>query len=174
MREKRTLQGKEMAFLDKFALTLNRILMIIGCGLLIVMIFLTCANIFLRTVWVPIQGTYELMGYVGAVLTAFALGYTQIHRGHISVDLLVLGFSPKIQKILEGINNLACMLFFALVAWRIAGYGNTLWRTGEITETLRIVYYPFVYAVALGCATLSLIFLTNLLRPIFAGKEENP
>lgn len=163
-----------MAFLNKFALVLNRLLMTIGCALLFVMIFLTCANIFLRTIWVPIQGTYELMGYFGAVLTAFALGYTQIHRGHISVDLLVLGFSPRTRKTLEGINSLVCTVFFGLVAWRIALYGTTLWNTGEVTETLRIVYYPFVYGVALGCATLSLIFLTELLRSFFPAKEETP
>jgi TRAP-type C4-dicarboxylate transport system permease small subunit len=163
-----------MAFLNKFARVLNRVLMAIGCGLLILMIFLTCANIFLRTVWVPIQGTYELMGYFGAVLTAFALGYTQIHRGHISVDLVVLGFSPRTRKALEGINNLVCAVFFALVAWRITLYGTTLWNTGEITETLRIAYYPFVYGVALGCAALSLIFLTDLLHSFFRAKEATP
>jgi TRAP-type C4-dicarboxylate transport system permease small subunit len=168
------LTGTVMGFLNKFALNLNRFLMLIGCALLILMISLTCANIFLRTIWVPIQGTYELMGYFGAVLTAFALGYTQIHRGHISVDLLVLGFSKKTQKALGGINDLVCMVFFGLVAWRITLYGTTLWRTGEVTETLRIVYYPFVYAVALGCATLSLIFLTDLLRSFFQAKEESP
>ncbi|MDQ1335843.1 MAG: hypothetical protein QG552_2793 [Thermodesulfobacteriota bacterium] len=161
-----------MAFLNKFALALNRLLMAIGCGLMVLMIFLTCANILLRTVWVPIQGTYELMGYFGAVLTAFALGYAQIHRGHISVDLLVLGFSPTIRRILEGINALICMVFFGLVAWRIARYGTTLRNTGEVTETLLIVYYPFIYAVALGCASLSLIFLTDLLRSFFPTKEE--
>lgn len=166
--------GENMAFLDRLTLTLNRLLMILACGLLIVMIFLTCANIFLRTVWVPIQGTYELMGYFGAVLTAFALGYTQIHRGHISVDLVVLGFSKKAQKILEALNALICMTFFGLVAWRITLYGTTLWQTGEVTETLRIVYYPFVYGVALGCATLSLIFLTELVRSVISAKEETP
>lgn len=161
-----------MAFLDIFARTLNRVLMAIGCGLLVVMIFLTCGNIFLRTVWVPIQGTYELMGYFGAVLTAFALGYTQIHRGHISVDILVLGFSPKVRRVLEGISSIICMLFFGLVAWRVARYGTTLWTTGEVTETLRIVYYPFVYGVALGCATLALIFLTDLLHSLLPKKED--
>ena len=163
-----------MAFLNKLALTLNRLLMAIGCGLLMVMIFLTCANIFLRTIWVPIQGTYELMGYFGAVLTAFALGYTQMRRGHISVDLVVMEFSPKVQKILEGVNAFICMAFFALVAWRITRFGTTLWQTGEVTETLRIVYYPFVYGVALGCATLSLIFLTNLIQSFVPAKEETP
>jgi len=163
-----------MAFLNTLALALNRLLMAIGCGLLMVMIFLTCANIFLRTIWVPIQGTYELMGYVGAVLTAFALGYTQLRRGHISVDLVVMAFSPKVQKILEGVNAFICMAFFALVAWRITRIGTTLWQTGEVTETLRIVYYPFVYGVALGCASLSLIFLTNLIQAVIPAKEETP
>jgi hypothetical protein len=59
------------------------------------------------------------------------------------------------------------MVFFALVSWQIAKYATTLWKTGELTETLRIVYYPFTYGVAFGCATLSLVFLTDLLKSVF-------
>jgi TRAP-type C4-dicarboxylate transport system permease small subunit len=130
------------------------------------MILLTCGNIFLRIVWVPIKGTFELMGYFGAVMMAFALGYTQIRRGHIAVDVLILGFSKKTQGILNGINCFVCMIFFALAAWQIAEYATTLWRTGEVTETLRIIYYPFTYGVALGCAALSLAFLTDFLKSL--------
>jgi TRAP-type C4-dicarboxylate transport system permease small subunit len=131
---------------------------------LIAMIFLTCANVFLRIVWVPVSGTFELMGYFGAVLTAFALGYTQTKKGHIAVDIVVLGFSKKTQKILNGVNNVICMAFFAVVAWQIAKYAGTLWKTGEVTETLQIIYYPFTYGVAFGCAVLSLVFLTDFLK----------
>ena len=88
-------------------------------------------------------------------------------RGHISVDVLVLGFSKKTQRVLNAINCFICMIFFALVSWQIARYATTLWKTGEVTETLRIVYYPFTYGVALGCAILSLVFLTDFLRSIF-------
>jgi TRAP-type C4-dicarboxylate transport system permease small subunit len=136
------------------------------------MVFLTCANIFLRLVWLPVQGTFELMGYFGAVLTAFALGYAQSRRGHIAVDILVLGFSRKTQKILSFINAFVCMLFFGLVAWQISQYGTTLWKTGEVTETLRIIYYPFTYCVALGCAVLALVFLTEALTCIFPPPED--
>jgi len=135
------------------------------------MILLTCANIFLRIFWVPVRGTFELMGYFGAVMTAFALGYTQIKRGHIAVDIVVLGFSKKKQRILNGINCLICMLFFGIAAWQIAKYATTLFVTGELTETLRIIYYPFTYGVALGCALLSLVFLTDFLKYFLKTEE---
>ncbi len=156
-----------MAVLDKITHYLNQVLIWIAGCLLAAMICLTCANIFLRIVWIPVIGTFELMGYFGAVMTAFALGYTQIRRGHIAVDIVVLGFSKKTQNILNDINRFICMVFFAIVSWQIARYATTLLTTGEITETLRIVYYPFTYGVALGCAALSLVFLTDLLGSLF-------
>jgi TRAP-type C4-dicarboxylate transport system permease small subunit len=156
-----------MDVLDKISHTLNQILIWVAGFLLAAMICLTCANIFLRIVWVPIIGTFELIGYFGAVMTAFAVGYTQIRRGHISVDIVVLGFSKKTQNILNDINCFICMVFFAIVSWQIASYATTLLKTGEITETLRIVYYPFTYGVALGFAVLSLVFLNELLGSLF-------
>lgn len=161
-----------MKALQKVSLFLNQVLVWIAGCFLTLMIFLTCANIFLRIFWKPIIGTFELMGYFGAVLTAFALGYTQIKRGHIAVDIVVLGFSKKTQRILNGINCFICMMFFAIVTWQIAKYATTLMKTGEITETLRIIYYPFTYGVALGCAALSLVFLTDLLISIFQKTED--
>jgi len=161
-----------VAILDKISHYLNQILICIAGFFLMGMIFLTCANVFSRLVWIPISGSFELMGYFGAVLTAFALGYTQKRRGHIAVDVLVLGFSKKTQRIINGINCLICMIFFALVSWQIARYATTLWTTGELTETLRIVYYPFTYAVAFGCATLALVFLTDFLKSIIQRESE--
>jgi TRAP-type C4-dicarboxylate transport system permease small subunit len=112
------------------------------------------------------------MGYFGAIMTAFALGYAQIRKGHIAVDILVLGFSQKTQRILNGINNFICTVFFAIVAWQIAKYATTLWERGEVTETLRVIYYPFTYGVALGCAALFMVFLTDFFKSV-TGKRED-
>ncbi|MFP4087086.1 MAG: TRAP transporter small permease [Desulfobacteraceae bacterium] len=152
--------------LERITRFLNQMFMLIAGVFLIAMIFLTCANVFLRLLWVPVSGTFELMGYFGAVLTALALGYTQIKRGHISVDIVVLGFSKRGQRVLNIINDVICMVFFAVVSWQIAKYAKTLWRSGEVTETLQIIYYPFTYGVALGCAVLSLVFVTDFLKQI--------
>lgn len=153
-----------MASLEKIIDVLNKALMGIAGFFVAAMVVMACANIFLRLVWVPLSGTFELMGYFGAVATAFALGATQIKRGHVAVDIVVQRFSRKTRKALSGVNCLVCTAFFALVAWQIIRYGVNLLRTGEVTETLRIVYYPFAFAVALGCGVLSLVFLTDFLR----------
>jgi TRAP-type C4-dicarboxylate transport system permease small subunit len=161
-----------MADLDRVSGFVNRVLIWIAGCFLAAMIVLTCANIVLRLVWGPVRGTYELMGYFGAVMMAFTLGYTQIRRGHIAVDILVGGFSKKTRRILNGVNCFTCMIFFALVAWQISKYATTLWKTGEVTETLRIIYYPFTYSVALGCAALSLVFLTEFLKSVLQKKGD--
>jgi TRAP-type C4-dicarboxylate transport system permease small subunit len=159
-----------MAFLEKINSVLNKILMGIAGLFLVAMIAMTCANIFLRLTWVPLSGTFELMGYFSAVATAFALGFTQMHRGHVAVDIVVSRFSKRTRRTLNGVNYFVCMVFFALAAWQITCYGLTLLGTGEVTETLRIVYYPFTFAVALGCGVLSLVFLTDFLRSVFRVK----
>lgn len=161
-----------MGFLEKVSGFLNRLLILIGGLFLVGMICLTCANIFLRTVWLPIKGTFELMGFFGAVTTAFALGYTQIKRGHISVDVLIDTFSSRTKRFLNLFNSVICMSFFGLTAWQITKWATTLWRTGEVTETLRFAYYPFTYAVALGCAVLALVFLTDVFKSLFPPKGE--
>jgi len=159
-----------MEFLDKASKILNQVFVCIAGVFLTAMILLACSNIFLRIVWLPLKGTYELMGFFGAVVTAFALGYTQIKRGHIGIDIVVMQFSAKARRILHGINCFICMVFFSIAGWQIAKWARILWKTGEVTETLRIVFYPFTYGVALGCFVLALVLLVDLLRVLLEGE----
>jgi len=160
-----------MKILEKISLILNRTLIWIAGFILGGMILLTCANIFLRLVWMPVRGTYELMGYAGAVITAFALGYTQLKKGHIAVDILVKCFSEKSQKIISCINSAICLIFFSFASWQIIKIGTNLLQTGETSETLKIVYYPFTYCVALGCFVMALVMLVDFLKH-FANEKE--
>jgi len=157
--------------MDKINGLLNRVLTFIGGVFLVVMILLTCGNILFRIVWVPVPGTYELMGLFGAIVTAFALGQTQVRGGHVSVDVLINTFSAKTKKVLRVAGDLICMAFFIIVTWQLVVKAITLWKTGELTETLKIIYYPFIYAVALGCAVLTLVCFGDLLRVLFPGKD---
>jgi TRAP-type C4-dicarboxylate transport system permease small subunit len=160
-----------MEVLERITKFLNRVLMVIAGLFLVAMVGLTCADIFCRLFWVPILGSVELVALFGSVVTAFALGYTQMRRGHIWVDVLINFFPEKVKRVLNIINCLVCMAFFALVAWRITVWSTTLVETGELTETLRVIYYPFSYAVALGCAVLALVFLTDGLKSLIFPKE---
>ena len=160
-----------MRVLEKISRILNRTFVLIAGAFMVAMILITCANIFLRIVWMPIKGTFELMGFFGAVATALVLGHTQLKKAHISVDILVNGLSPRIRTVFNGVNYLICMIFFAVLGWQISRLATTLWKTGEVTETLRIVYYPFTYGVAFGCFLLALVLLVDLLKLFFTKNE---
>jgi TRAP-type C4-dicarboxylate transport system permease small subunit len=162
-----------MPALDKLIQTIVKVLVFVGGLFLVAMICLTCANIFFRIIWFPIRGTFEFMGYFGAIVTAFALAYTEMNRGHIAVDVMVNRFPKKIQKVLYIVNSLVCFVFFAIATVYIFQKATILLRTGEVTETLQIIYYPFTYAVALGFGILSLVMLSNTIKTLFPG-EENP
>ena len=163
--------GIEMiVFLDKINAHANRMLVFIGGACLVGMICLTCANILFRLTWVPIQGAFELMGLFGAVVTGFALGPTQRQKGHICADVLVNTFPANIQRMLRALGNLIGLAFFAILAWQTFKIGVILYTSGEVTETLRIIYYPFTFAVALGCADMMLVLFTDFLKAVSIGK----
>jgi TRAP-type C4-dicarboxylate transport system permease small subunit len=159
--------------LDRINAGLHRFTVAIAGIFLLAMCLLTCANIVLRVLWVPVPGTYELMGYFGAVVAALSLGYTQMRRGHVAVDVLINRLSSRRQRFLKGFNGLVCMLFFSLAAWQLVRKALVLRASGEVTETLRIIYYPFALAVAVGCTLLALVLLADLvqaLRPPATGR----
>ena len=163
-----------MALLERISTGLNKALLWVAGIFLVGMVILTCANILLRLCWVPVRGTFEMMGLSGALVAAFALGYTQVKGGHIAVDVLTSAFPEGTRRFLHVLNGLVGLVFFALVAWQVAQKARTLWAAGEVTETLRIAYYPFIFAVGLGCAALALSFLTDLVRDLFPKGGARP
>lgn len=160
-----------MPMLETLSRRLTQVLAVIGATAVAGMIALTVGNIALRILWKPIKGSVELIGFLGAVAAAFALGYAQVHRSHIAVDILTKGFSKKTRAVLESLNRVLGAAFFIVAGWQLVRYGATLWRTGELTETLRIVYHPVVFAVALGCLVMALVLVVEVLRMLRSGGE---
>jgi TRAP-type C4-dicarboxylate transport system permease small subunit len=134
---------------------------------LVVLVALICSNIFLRAVWVPIKGTFELVGFLGALVTAFALGFTQMERGHIAVDILVSRFPEKLKRVITVVNAVVCIFVFSIAGFQTMKWGAILKNSGEVTETLRVIFYPFVYCVAIGCFVLSLVLAVDMLDVFF-------
>ena len=153
-----------MNFLDRIIERLNQVLMIVAGAALFGIVLLTVGNIWLRLIWAPIKGSVELIGFFGAVAAALALGFSQMKSAHIAVDALTLRFSKKTQKALKFLNALIGAGFFSVAGWQLIRWGNTLQRTGELTETLRIIYHPFVYVVAFGCFLIALVLAVEMMK----------
>jgi len=126
---------------------------------------------FLSPFCVPYKGTYELVAFLGAVVTAFALGYTQKKRSHIVVDIFTDKYPQKIKKLVESIGFFICTIFFAIIAWVILRWGLQIARSGEVSETLKIIYYPFIFSVAIGFLILSFTLLVDFLNTLIKQGE---
>ncbi|MBG0777644.1 MAG: TRAP transporter small permease [Desulfovibrionaceae bacterium] len=130
-------------------------------AVLVGMMLMACANMVLRAVWEPLKGTYELMGFGGALVTAFGLAGTQLVKGHIALTIMAGVFPRRVERAVDAVANLGCGVFFALVAWRTALWSLSLVESGELSETLRFAYYPFPFAVAFGCLVLAVALLSD-------------
>src|SRR4030042_6742077 len=160
-----------MPALENISQLLNKWFIWVGGVSLLTLAGIACANMLLRPLGAPLKGAYELGGVLGALTGAFALGYTQISHSHISVDILSTRYSKRTRKITDAISSILCTLFFLLVAWQTIVFGNAIWKRGETSETLRIIYHPFVYVVALCCALLAFTLLVAFLKLLTPTKR---
>ena len=133
------------------------------------MMVLTCLDIILRMFRHPIPGTYEMVGFLGAVFAAFSLGYTSVHRGHIAVDFIVQKFPKSVQSLVDGINALICGIFFGFIARQCLVYAGDLKMYGEVSMTLQMPVYPFVYGIAVGCFLLTLVLLVRFIKDMLVA-----
>lgn len=157
-----------MKYLETLNAFLNRILMILGGIAVLALMSLATGNVLLRILHVPYRGAYEIVSFLGAIVIAFALGYTQKRKGHIVVDILTEKFPKKVNKVLDVINYFVTMIFFAVVAWQIYRWGMKIWGSGEVSETLKIIYHPFIFSVSIGFAVLSLTIFIDFLKTLIS------
>lgn len=158
--------------LERFSELLRRLLMVAGGVSLLALTLLATMNVVLRMFQVPVSGTYEIVSFLGAVVTAGALGYTQKRKDHIVVDILSDRFPAPVKRVLDRVSYALILVFFAIVSWQTFVYGKRLMSTGEMSETLKIPYYPFVFLVSLGFVVLALTVLLDLIETVWTREEK--
>ena len=158
--------------LERFSELLRRGLMITGSVALLALTLLATMNVALRIFQVPVSGTYEVVSFLGAIVTAGALGYTQKRKDHIVVDILSEKFPAPVKRFLDRVSYVLILAFFSIVSWQTFVYGKRLLVTGELSETLKIAYYPFVFLVGIGFAVLALTSFLDLIETVWT-REEN-
>lgn len=136
----------------------------IAAAALILMMLLTTIDVVLRLFRSSIPGTYEIIGLLGAVVASFALGYTSVEKGHIAVDFLVMRFSRKTQALVGAINALIATALFSIITWQSLLYALDLMKKGQVTLTVQLPIYPFVFGMAVGCGLLTLVLMVEFLH----------
>ncbi len=157
--------GSILGRVERFIHLLNRILLwIAGVGLVGMLLLIVGDVIGIKVLHRPIPGGIELVAFFAVVAIAFALGFTQIMRGHVAVDFIVESFPRRAKLIIDVFMMLFSACLFALMAWYSFKYAGQLHKTGEVSMTQKIPFYPFVYGGGAGGVITFLVLVTELVK----------
>lgn len=159
-----------MTFLEKFD-RFNRRLSswfeLIGLGGLLLMMVITCLDVFggklFRT---PVYGALDMVMLGQLVAISFATAYALIIGRHVSVEFFMALLPKRLQAIVDAVISFFGMTFFVLIVWRLFVYGHSLQIGGEVSATIRIPLYPFAYGIAVASIPVILIFLAQMLKAV--------
>jgi len=150
---------------------LSRLLYIIAGITLAFMMCLTVLDVILRSFRRPIVGTYELVAFSGAVVIGFSVPFTSWLRGHIYVDFLISRFSQRVRNMIHITTRCLVIWLFLMIGWNLIKYGMDLQKSGEVSLTLQMPFYPVAYGVGICCFIQCLVLFCDILK-IFGGKYE--
>lgn len=150
---------------------LSRILNTVAGISLTFLMLLTIADVILRSFRRPVVGTYELVAFAGAVVIGFSMPLTSWMRGHIYVDFLILKFSQKTRNIVNITTRCLVIVLFFLIGWNLIKYGIDLQKSGEVSLTLQLPFYPVAYGLGICCFIQCLVLLCDIVK-IAGGKYE--
>jgi TRAP-type C4-dicarboxylate transport system permease small subunit len=148
------------------------ILYSIAGAVLAFMIVFTFCDVILRNLGHPITGSMEIIQYGGSVVFGFSIPYATWMGAQVLVDLITQKLAPGNRKGIEVATRVVGILLFLFVAFNFFLYAMDVRRTGELTASFKIPYYPFCFAISLSFIFQSLTIFCDLLKKLQGGKHE--
>ncbi len=145
-----------------------------GAFSLAAMMLVTCADVVGRFFNKPILGSVEFVGFFATLTAAMALPYTHKMDAHIGVDLFVRLLPERFQNCLYLVTTVISFVLFGIVTWRMAVYADTIYKSGEVSMTLKLPEYIIIYIVAACFLVFFLLIVQDLFSLIKKLKKKIP
>ena len=130
-----------------------------------IMLFLSVADVIGRSFFLhPIEGTSELVGMLLVITASLGLGYCQLVKGNINIDIFTNRFSRRGKSVLNIFSYLMSVAVSVIITWRglVMMRQYMLEKLGSTSATLGIILWPFILIMSLGFAWVTVIFLIDL------------
>jgi TRAP-type C4-dicarboxylate transport system permease small subunit len=164
-----------LARIDAGLALANRIMVYIASLALFGMMMVVVIDVIGRYAFdKPLMGAYELVGYLMAIAGPWAIGYSQIQKGHIRVDFLLNRFPKKGQAVITSIAYLIGVLVFSVLCYCMVTKTQYFLglKHGNTTDTMGIPIAPFTILVAIGLGMLALVLIFDLIHTILEVKKK--
>ena len=158
-----------MGVFQRFVYLLSKSMEVIAGVAIVFMMTLTTCDVILRIFSRPIVGTYEIVAFTGGVVVGFALPVTSWVRGQIFVDFFYQKFPKFWQDVLNVITRLMSVILFAFMGWNLMILASDMVKSGEVSLTLQLPFYPIAFGIGFACFVECLVLIGDLTK--IAGGE---
>ncbi len=161
-----------MVFIEKIVHLISRFLnWIAGISVIAIMV-IVCINVIGRSLFgMPLKGTVDILSQMGVFVIACAIAYTQFVKGHIRITILLDRLPKRASHFINLIMDTLGVILFIIITWQSILYTKEEYKIGELTEVLRMPVMPFAAIVSLGCLSLTLVLVTDLIKLFSGGKK---
>ena len=154
-----------MKTIDSIVGSVSGVMYIIAGIALTAMVAITVADVILRVFKMPIVGTYEIVGLLGAIMVGFAIPQTSRAKGHVAMDFLEGKLPVAVDRALVVITRLIGIVLFIIIGWQLWLLGSDYQRIGEVTLTVHLPQYPVCYGMAICCFFECVVLLLEIFQP---------
>jgi TRAP-type C4-dicarboxylate transport system permease small subunit len=140
----------------------SKFLNVISAVTLTVIMLLTVADVLLRAWGRPILGTYEVVSILLAVVIGLSIPKVSLDQGHVFMEFLLERLSGRGKAIMQTITRVFCIVLFLLIGYNLFSIANEFRISGEVTNTIRLPFYPVAYAVGVCCFIECLVFVFEI------------
>src|SRR5918996_2507502 len=121
----------------------TRRLAMLGGWLLLAVALVTASDALLRDfLGRPLPGTFEVTELVLAAVIFFALPYTSLTDGHVSVDFLTGCLGQRTQYAITAVNAVICAGLFGVITVQMMALAAKFLATSRTTITTSILIFP--------------------------------
>ncbi|MBN2062394.1 MAG: TRAP transporter large permease subunit [Deltaproteobacteria bacterium] len=157
--------NKIISILDKVGV-FSRWTNIAGLAALFSMVLVTFVDVFMRYIFNrPIKGVLEITEVIMICAIFLAVAHTYDDKGHVCIDVITSKLSDKAKTIMEFMTTLIGVGIFVIIVWQVLEVTILFLEDRRIhSQLIMIPSGPFAAVIALGCTSVLLLVIRDLLR----------
>ena len=139
----------------------------------VAVMIIVCVNVLSRSIFgIPLKGTVDIVSLMGVLVIGGAIGHTQVLKGHVRITLFIDMLPKQARTIVTGLVDIAGMVLFGILSWQTILFALGTNENGELSEVLKIPIAPFAFVVSVGCISLTLVLMADLINVLTRGVKK--
>ena len=139
---------------------------------LVTVMLMTVLDVILRYFGRPITGIYDIVALGGGIIIGCSMPLAAERRVHVFMEMGLQAYGRTGRQMLSLLTRLIIFGISLLVAWNLIRLGIGFRETGEVSLTIKIVYYPVAIGLGICFFAQMLVIFMQIVQVFSGGSHE--